>query len=49
MLKTSRTQKIILAAIFTFGLNSTFEIPKAQAVYQSKSDSGTEVFDYLVM
>lgn len=47
MLKISKTQKIILAALCTFGVTSTFELPKAQAVYESKSETGTETFDYL--
>ena len=47
MLKISKTQKIILAALCTFGINLTFELPKAQAVYESKSDTGTELFDYI--
>ena len=48
MLKISKTKKIILAACCTFGLSFTaVEIPKAQAVYESKSDTGTEIFDYI--
>ena len=47
MLKISKKQKIILAILCTFGLNSIFEIPKAQAVYKSKTDTGTDIFDYL--
>ena len=39
MLKISKTKKIILV--------SAAEIPKAQAVYKSSSDTGTETFDYI--
>ena len=38
-------KKFILAAICALGFVS--EIPQAQAVYQSKSDTGTEIFDYI--
>ena len=38
-------KKFILAAICALGFIS--EIPQAQAVYQSKSDTGTEIFDYI--
>ena len=47
MLKISRTQKIILAALCTFGLNSALDFPTAQAVYRAKTDTGTDIFDYL--
>ena len=48
MLKISKTKKIILATFCTFGINfSAAEIPKAQAVYKSSSDTGTETFDYI--
>lgn len=47
MLKTGKTQKIILAALCIFGINSNFELPKAQAIYRSRSDTGTEFFDYI--
>ena len=48
MLKISKKKKIILAACCTFGLSFTaVEIPKAQALYESKSDTGTEIFDYI--
>lgn len=48
MLKISKKKKFILAACCTFGLSFTaVEIPKAQAVYESKSDTGTEIFDYI--
>ena len=47
MLKISKAKKIILAAICTFGLNTSFELPTAQAVYKSHSDTGTETFDYI--
>ena len=47
MLKTCKAQKIILAALCIFGINSTFELPTAQAVYKSKSDTGATSFDYI--
>ena len=47
MLKTCKTQKIILAALCIFGINSSFEIPKAQAIYRSESDTNAEFFDYI--
>ena len=47
MLKFNKLQKIILASLCTFGINSTFDLPTAQAVYKSRSDTGTEIFDYL--
>ena len=48
MLKLSKTKKIILATFCTFGINFTAqELPKVEAVYESKSDTGTEVFDYV--
>lgn len=46
-MKFSKMQKIILAAICTFGVGATLDLPKAQAVYESKSDTGTSIFDYL--
>ena len=47
MLKTGKTQKIILAALCIFGLNSAFELPTAQAVYRSKTDTATDLLDYI--
>ena len=38
-------KKFILAAICALGVFS--EIPQAHAVYESKSDTGTEIFDYI--
>ena len=38
-------KKFILAAICALGFVS--EIPQAHAVYESKSDTGTEIFDYI--
>ncbi|MBQ7704195.1 MAG: LPS-assembly protein LptD [Selenomonadaceae bacterium] len=48
MLKISRKKKIILAGLCVFGMNFTaVEIPEVEAVYKSRSDTGTEVFDYI--
>ena len=48
MLKISRKKKIILAGLCAFGINFVaVEIPTAQAVYKSRSDTGTEAFDYI--
>lgn len=47
MLKINKKQTIILAALCTFGLNYFSELPKADAAYKSKTDTGTDVFDYL--
>ena len=47
MLKFTKMQKIILAAIFMFGFNATSEIPAAQATYRSHSDTNTTMFDYI--
>ena len=44
----NRTKKIILACSCTFFFAPTVcDLPKAEAIYESKSDTGTTIFDYI--
>lgn len=45
---SSRTRKFIAATICALGLSpAAIDPPKASAVYEAKSDTGTEIFDYI--
>ena len=48
MFKISKTKKIILATLFTCGINyAAVELPKAQALFEAKTDTNADTFDYI--